>query len=292
MGVSSRTVGFLTVFFSGLFFYLGTLPIRWEKDYGTLGGNEFISARFLLGALLILIFKLKSGRFPRPDKPLILAGRVVAHFLAGWLYFLCIERSNAALGNVLHMTYPLFAAILVLAAGKSKTPFADLGLATLSVLGIALICDLSGEINALALGLASGLAGAFSIILLSSSRAGNSTLDIFFYTFLGGFLLSFLVARPDFTIHHPMEWVLLGASALFGILGQLSFTYGAAFISPVETSIVSCLRIPLTLFGATIGLESTSVTHRAWIGAVMVFIANVIVARRKDLKLKKIDELE
>jgi drug/metabolite transporter (DMT)-like permease len=235
----------------------------------------------------VCFLQLRVGQIPRLDRAPLLAGRVVFHFLAGWLYYLAIERSNAALGNVLHMSYPFFAALIVCVAGRSKSPRADLALSVLSVGGIALTSDLAGSSDAIALGVLSGISGALSVILLSNTRQGNSTVSVFFYTFLGGLLLSLLVARPHFQIGSHQEIFYLALSAAFGIAGQFCFTYGAAFVPAVESGILSCLRIPLALVGAAAGFEQAPLSLRAWLGASMVFAANVVVLlrRRKSARI-------
>ena len=53
MARSDRVAGIIAVLLSVLFFYLGSLPIKWAQPYGTLGGSEFIFVRFVLGSLLI-----------------------------------------------------------------------------------------------------------------------------------------------------------------------------------------------------------------------------------------------
>ena len=278
---NSRILGVLAILSSNFLFYFGTLPIRWAKEYGSLGGTEFIFTRFLLGSLIVCLYQLAVGRFPKFDRPSILVGRVVFHFLAGWLYYLCIAESNAATGNVLHMTYPLFASLILLVAGKSRSPLADVVLSTVSVAGIFLTGNVAGSGHALLLGLLSGVAGALSVISLSTTRKGNSTIDVFFVTFLGGLLLTYIVAQPSMEISSPIEVWLLLLSAACGIGGQFCFTYGALYLQPVEASVLSCLRIPIALLGAAIGLEMLVLDWQSWLGALLVFSANIVVIKRR-----------
>ncbi len=267
---------------SMLCFYGSTLPIRWAKVYGTLGGGDFLFVRFIIGSLFVCGYQLKIGKVPRPDKPHVLFARVLFHFFAGWFYYLSVAESSAAFGNVLHMSYPLFAGLILFMMKRTGRSFRELLISALGVTGICFTFDLSGgSSNALLFGLLSGVSGALSLLFLASSRQANSTVEIFFYTFLGGLLLSSILSSGSIVVQTNEEIWLLLMSALLGVGGQLFFTYGAAFVSPVEAGVVSCLRIPCALIGATLGLESTVPTLSAWFGALLVLFSNVAIIRRR-----------
>ena len=77
------------------------------------------------------------------------------------------------------------------------------------------------------------------------------------------------------------ELFYLVVSALFGIGGQYLLTYGFRFVTAVEGSIISSSRILLAALLGPVIVADPALAFTGWIGAVMIFTANVVIATRK-----------
>jgi len=130
-------------------------------------------------------------------------------------------------------------------------------------------------------GLASGMLGAAAIIYLNLSRQEHDTHTILFFMFGFGSLGIFILFHDHIFVPDLPEFLFLISCAACGVIGQYLLTVGFRYVTAMEGSIVSSSRI---LMAAVLGPYLASDPHLSlfgWIGALMIFGADVLLAYRK-----------
>ncbi|MCP3954481.1 MAG: EamA/RhaT family transporter, partial [Desulfobacterales bacterium] len=69
--------------------------------------------------------------------------------------------------------------------------------------------------------------------------------------------------------------------AAFGIAGQYLLTLGFRYVTAVEGGIISSTRILLAALLGPILVAEPALTIAGWLGALLIFGANVVLAARK-----------
>ena len=77
-----------------------------------------------------------------------------------------------------------------------------------------------------------------------------------------------------------LELLLLLACSVFGVLGQYLLTYGFLFVTAIEGSVISSTRILLAALLGPLLVADPPLTASGWLGALIIFTANVILALR------------
>ena len=113
---------------------------------------------------------------------------------------------------------------------------------------------------------------------LNMARKNDSTTVILFYLMSIGTVLNGLVMLPVFVWPHDVQWLLLGASAFLGVLGQVFITYGYKYISARAGGLVSTSRI---LYAVLLGMIifSEALTLRIAAGGMLILLSIVAVTR-------------
>ena len=117
--------------------------------------------------------------------------------------------------------------------------------------------------------------------LFNLSRQVHDANTVLFYMFgLGALLMFALFHRhifwPDATAFYYL--MLCGGA---GILGQFLITLGFRYVTAVEGGVISSTRILLAaLLGPWLAAEP-SLDSAGWVGALLLFGANVVLAVRK-----------
>jgi drug/metabolite transporter (DMT)-like permease len=78
----------------------------------------------------------------------------------------------------------------------------------------------------------------------------------------------------------PMDLVFLLACSIAGILGQYLLTYGFLYVTAVEGAVISSSRILIAAFLGPFLVADPSLTAAGWLGAILLFAANVALAWR------------
>ena len=147
------------------------------------------------------------------------------------------------------------------------------------MMGIWLVINPNfGEINRGDIfGILSAVVAAFAVITLTMARKNDSTLIILFYLMSIGTGLNGLVMIPVFILPEGRQWLLIIASGLIGVLGQIFITYGYKYISARAGSLISTSRI---LYAVILGVLvfSEEITLRIAAGGLLIMLSIIAVS--------------
>ena len=276
--------GSISVLLSAFCFYLSTATIRWGQLHGIHPDPSFyVLVRFLLGFVVIAGLLIAQRRPPRPVNYHLLAGRAVANSVAVYCFYQAVQTTSVAHANILNMTYPVFVALITWGFLPEQREGRTLLALLAAFAGIVLILypgELSMDVHHL-WGLGSGISAALAIVYLNLSRKLHDSETVLFYMFGLGSVLIYAGFHEHMVLRREGDVLYLVVCGAFGIAGQYFITLGFRFITAVEGSILSSTRILMAAFlGPLIGLDPALVLH-GWLGALLIFGANVYLAVRK-----------
>jgi len=279
----SRYIGGLAVFVSAFGFYISTVVIRWSQAEVTIASSYFVFARFLLGFLVVCAIMAYRRQRPQPRNYHYLIGRTVANCVAVYCFYKAVKHTSVAEANILNMTYPVFVALLSwIFLRRQRDPVA-LAMVAVACTGIWLILAPGKmDINPANLwGLASGMSASCSMIYLSISRKYHDTNTVLFFMFGLGALLIFAGFHREFFWPEIRHLYYLIPCAAAGVIGQFLLTIGFRYVTAVEGSIISSMRILIAaLLGSLVAGEPPLATV-GWVGAMLLFSANAMLAVRR-----------
>ena len=279
-------LGCLAILSSAVCFYISTVIVRWSEKEVAIDAGYFVFFRFLMGFIVICGILAVQRKGLRPRRYDLLIGRTVFNCVAVFCFYRAVTVTSLAEANILNMTYPIFLAVISWFVLKAQRDRVAVAMVIAAFAGIWLILSpgrISPELGNL-WGLSSGITASVAIIYLNISRQYHDTETILFYVFgLGGVLIYVLFFRqifwPDVTAFKYLFWC-----AVFGVGGQYLITIGFRYVTAVEGAILSSTRILMAaVLGPWIALDPP-LTASGWIGALLIFIANVVLALRKSGK--------
>ena len=281
-----RLFGRLAVFASAFGFYLSTVVIRWSQAEVSIAPSYFVFARFLMGFLLVCAIMACRRQLPLPRNYHLLLGRTVFNCVAVYCFYMAVEFTSVAEANILNMTYPIFVALIAWTLFREQRDPVALVMVAVAFAGIWLIIA-PGKVyikTANLWGLASGLSASMSMTYLNISRQYHDTNTVLFFMFGLGALLIFAAFHGDFFWPDARELYYLGLCAASGVAGQFLLTIGFRYVTAVDGSIISSMRILLAaLLGPWVAGE-LPLNATGWMGALLLFGANAALALRRGPK--------
>ncbi len=276
-------LGCLAVFASAFCFYMSTVTIQWSRASVAIDASYFVFARFLLGFLVVsLVMKVRRRRLVLKNHHLLI-GRTLSNCAAVYCFFKAVTVTTVAEANILNMTYPLFIAIFTWIFFKRQRDLIALAMVLIAFAGVWLV--LSPGAFSLKFdhiwGLMSGLTAAAAIIYLNISRQYHDTHTILFYMFGLGTMVIYALFYRHIFFPDTLEFYYLVLCAAFGIAGQYLLTLGFRYVTAVEGSIISSTRILLAALLGSFLVSEPALTVAGWLGALLIFGANVVLAARK-----------
>ncbi len=279
-----KILGWAAVFGSAFFFYLATAIIRWAKPFVTLDTSLYVFSRFVLGFVIVSFSMLVQGQRLQPKRWHYLLGRTIANGIAVFCFYKAVDVTSVAEANILNMTYPLFVALVSWIWIREQRDMVALGIVGLAFVGIWLILN-PGDIRMLNMnslwGLASGGTAAFAIVYLNLSRRYHDSQTILFFMFGLGALLILIVFHDRFFWPGTQELFFLAICSLAGVIGQYCLTFGFLYVTAVEGAVISSSRILLAAILGPLFVAEPALHLSGWIGAVLLFAANVCLALRR-----------
>jgi len=277
-------IGCSAIFLSAFCFYFCTVVIRWSQPNVTIDPAFFTFSRFLLGFLIVLL-TIMVKRYPiRIYKLHFLLGRAVTNCLAVYFFYRAVKHTSVAEANILNMTYPLFIAIFTWLFFKSQRDLLTFIAVLAACTGVWLVLTPEGGMT-LRLeniwGLLSGLFAAAAMIYLNLSRLEHSTTTVLFFVFGAGSLIILLFFRDSLFLPDWHAFVYLAACSVLGVGGQYLLTLGFRYVTAVEGSIISSTRILLAAVCGPLIAMDPALNLYGWIGALLIFGANVMLAFKK-----------
>jgi len=279
-----RLVGGWAVFVSAFCFYLSTVVIRWSQAEVSIASSYFVFARFLLGSLVVCAIMAYRRQLPRPRSYHLLLGRTVFNCMAVYCFYMAVEFTSVAEANILNMTYPVFVALISWALLREQRDPVAMVMVVVAFAGIWLILA-PGKIDlktANLWGLASGLSASLSMTYLNVSRKYHDTNTVLFFMFGLGALLMFAVFRGDFFWPDSRQLYYLGLCSASGVAGQFLLTIGFRYVTAVDGSIISSMRILLAALLGPFVVGELPLNATGWVGALLLFGANAVLAVRRN----------
>ena len=276
-------LGCLAVFASAFCFYFSTVVIRWSREAVAIDSAYFAFFRFLLGFLVVCMIMALKRKGPAPKRYHLLIGRTVGNCIAVYCFYQAVRYTSVAEANILNMTYPIFVVILSWILLRHQRDPVAVAMVVVAIAGVWLILQ-PGRMG-LGLtslwGIGSGISAAFAIVYLNLSRQHHDANTVLFYMFGLGSVLMFLFFRHHFFWPGGAEFYYLALCGGAGIAGQFLITVGFRYVTAVEGGVISSTRILLAaLLGPWLAADP-SLGTAGWVGALMIFGANVVLTVRK-----------
>jgi drug/metabolite transporter (DMT)-like permease len=276
-------LGCLAVFASAFCFYFSTVVIRWSREVVAIDSAFFAFFRFLLGFVVVCVVMAVKRQGPAPKRYDLLIGRTVGNCIAVFCFYHAVRYTSVAEANILNMTYPIFIAILSWVLLPDERDPVALGLVAAALAGVWLILQpgrLGLGLDSL-WGIASGVSAAVAIFYLNLSRRHHDANTVLFFMFgLGAVLMGvFFHASIFWPDGNELYYLVLCGGS--GILGQFLITLGFRYVSAVEGSVISSTRILLAALLGPFLAADPWLGPAGWVGALLLFGSNVILAVRK-----------
>ena len=278
-----QALGWMAVFLSAFCFYISTVIIRWSQAEVVIAPSYFVFVRFVLGFVVVCAIMTYQKKRPAPHSYHLLIGRTIANCVAVYCFYMAVNKTTIAEANILNMTYPVFVAILSWVFLHQQRDWAAMVMVVVAFAGIWLILapgkfDFKTE-NLW--GLASGISASFAILYLNISRQYHDTNTVLFFMFGIGTVIMFVLFHTYFFWPNQTALFYLMMCAISGVAGQFLLTIGFRYVTAVEGSIISSMRIFLAAFLGPFVASEPALTTVGWIGALLLFCANVVLAYRR-----------
>lgn len=274
----------MAVLLSAICFYLSTATIRWAQIQGVHPDPAFyVLTRLLLGFVVVTSLLGLQRRSPCPRHYGLLIGRAVANSVAVYCFYQAVRATTVSHANILNMTYPIFVALIAWGFLPEQRDGRMLLALFAAFTGIVLILypeEMAFNRNHF-WGIGSGISAALAIVCLNLSRKVHDSETVLFYMFGLGSVMIYAGFHERMVIHQARDVAYLLTCGAFGIAGQYLITLGFRYISAVEGSILSSTRILMAAFVGPLMAIDPALTTRGWLGALLIFIANVYLALLK-----------
>jgi drug/metabolite transporter (DMT)-like permease len=276
-------LGCLAVFASAFCFYFSTVVIRWSREVVTIDAAYFAFFRFFLGFAVVCLIMLVRRQKPAPKRYHLLIGRTLGNCIAVYCFYQAVRFTSVAEANILNMTYPIFVAILSWFLLRQQWDWVAAAMVMVAVAGVWLILEpdrIGLGVHSI-WGLGSGFSAGFAIIYLNLSRQHHDANTVLFFMFGMGSMLMVVFFQQHFFWPNGRELYYLALCGGAGIAGQFLITLGFRYVTAVEGGVISSSRILLAaLLGPWLAAEP-ALGPAGRIGALLIFMANVVLAVRK-----------
>lgn len=279
MGIFTRlshnmSKGIFFLLFAELCFALATVFAKFITNGSEIPAIEITFFRLSIGTLVTLIYMMKMQIPFRPRNPRLVIWRAILGFSALIAFFYAVQNTSVTKANMLNMTYPVFIFILAPLFRIQKIHKVAVLFLMLAMVGIYLIImpDFSTIRSGDLIGLLSGIFASFAIITLSMARRYDSTVLIVFYLMVIGTVCNGVLMFPFFVRPGYSEILLLLASGVIGVTGQILLTTGYKYVNARTGSMVSASRI---LFAAVLGtlIFGDLLSLHIITGGIMIIVA-------------------
>jgi drug/metabolite transporter (DMT)-like permease len=272
--------GIIFLLLAELCFTASTIFSKLLTNSSGISAIEVTFARFFLGLIVVAAIIYISDMSLIPNKLSLLIWRGVLNTIAVILFFLASQYTSITNTHMLNMTYPFFIFLFAPLFFRQERIAVVLYLFLVTgMMGIWLVINPNfREINRGDIfGLLSAVVAAFSVITLTMARKNDSTLIILLYLMSIGTVLNGLVMIPVFILPEGRQWLLIIASGLIGVLGQIFITYGYKYISARDGSLISTSRILYAVILGTL-VFSEEITLRIAAGGLLIMLSIIAVS--------------
>jgi drug/metabolite transporter (DMT)-like permease len=221
------------------------------------------------------------------------AARSLAGTVSMFCWFISLTLIPLAQMTAITFTIPLFLTILAMVFLREQIHAYRWTALIVGFVGVLIIVGPSlvdGQGSTLGVGIAvvAAVLAAFALMFLRRMSGHEHALTITFYFFVTSSSIALMTAIiAPWPMPTREQWILLGLTGAFGVLGQLTMTYCYRY---AEASLVAPLDYATMLFAIAIGYYVFGEVPRVttWIGAPLVIIAGGIILWREYVNLKRI----
>jgi len=276
-------VGGFAVFASAFCFYLSTVVVRWSQAEVTIDPAYFVFVRLLIGFAVVCTIMIFTRQLPKPRSYHLLIGRTLSNCLAVYCFYTAVKHTTVAEANFLNMTYPVFVAVITWTLMRGQRDPVAMAMVGVAFVGIWLI--LAPEKIAFKAenlwGLASGLSASVAIVYLNVSRRMHDTNTVLFFMFGLGSLLVYIPFHQRFFWPDATALYYLMLCGMAGVAGQFLLTLGFRYVTAVEGSIISSMRILLAAVLGPVVAGEPALGWSGMAGGMLLFGANAVLAIRR-----------
>lgn len=271
--------GIIFLLLSEFCFTVSTVFSKMLTNTSAISAIEVTFARFFLGLVVFSALVYKNSISLIPNKLSLLIWRGILNTVSVILFFMASQYTTITNTHMLNMTYPFFIFLFspLFFRSEKVSPFLYLIL-IFALAGIWLVInpDFQSVNKGDMFGLASGIVAAFAVITLNMARKNDSTPVILFYLMSIGTVVNGLAMLPVFVMPAGSQWLLITASALAGVGGQICITYGYRYITARAGGLVSTSRV---LYAVMLGMLifGESLTWRVGAGGTLILLSIVAV---------------
>jgi drug/metabolite transporter (DMT)-like permease len=263
-------------------------------------GSDVPSAQvvFFRGAISMLVIAFIAWR---TDGLVILktsnwrahAFRSLAGAISMFCWFIALTLIPLAQMMAISFTIPLFLTVLAMLMLREKIHVYRWTALIIGFAGVLIIVGPGvlgegGSRLGTGIALAASVLAAFALMFLRRMSGQEHALTITFYFFLTSTVIALLTLPfARWPLPAPEQWLLLGMTGGFGVLGQIAMSYCYRY---AEASLVAPLDYVNMIFAVGIGYYVFGEIPRVttWIGAPLVIFAGVIIIWREYRALKSI----
>jgi drug/metabolite transporter (DMT)-like permease len=221
------------------------------------------------------------------------AARSLAGSVSMFGWFTSLTLIPLAQMTAITFTIPLFLTVLAMVFLREQIHAYRWTALAIGFLGVVVIVgpsllDNQGSTLGVGIAVCAAVLAAFALMFLRRMSGHEHALTITFYFFLTSSTLALMTTViVPWPMPTPEQWVLLGMTGGFGVLGQLTMTYCYRY---AEASLVAPLDYVTLLFAIAIGYYVFGEIPRTttWLGAPLVIAAGGIILWREYVKLRRI----
>lgn len=220
------------------------------------------------------------------------AYRSLAGAMSMFCWFIALTLIPLAQMTAISFTIPLFLTVLAMVFLRESISWHRWIALAIGFTGVVVIVApdlLVGRGNALGVAIAvlAAVLAAFALMFLRRMSGKEHAITITFYFFLTSCVLALLsLVFEPWPLPTGQQWLLLGLTGGFGLLGQLTMSYcyryaEASLVAPVDyVSMLIAVAIGFYVFGEIPHLST-------WLGAPLVIAAGGIIIWREYFVLRR-----
>lgn len=264
-------MGLVLILISSLFFVVSSYFGKVVTNTTEMTAIVTSFSRFVLGAVVMLIYILLTKKSFRPVRVKLIFARSIFNCIALILFSWALQYTTITNVNMLHMTYPVFVILLVPFITKERNKKNTFVYLAAIMLGTYLVSNPSfasiniGDVIALS----SAVVAAIAVIYLKEASRYNEGYLIVFYVMLIGTFFNLPFAYRDLAAFELNGLIPVLLSALLGFLGQVFLTLGYKYVDSATGSMLSTSRIALAAVIGYIFL-SEPLNLRIIIGIILI----------------------
>ncbi len=276
---ATNYLGELSILVSALFLSLGTIFAKLINNSSAVHSLEISFVRFMVGFCIMTPYMIIKRKNLKPVRMKYVLARSLLNTFSIVLFFLGIQYTSVTKANMLNMTSPVFVFFMAPFLNKERQKLSGILYLILVMTGAYFV--INPDFRSIQMGdlfaLLSGVAAGVSTSALREARKFDDTSIILFYLYIFATIISLIISIPVFVIPSIQILVLMILSGVFGVLGQLTMSWGFSKVDACMGSVISASRI---LFSGIIGilLFADPLNLKTIIGGTLILAALIGVS--------------